>query len=750
MPSVIIGAGLVCEFTQLACFFTRFLLRSCEKNKVKLYENNMLLFWHESCSLAAVFRTFTEEFHMLKLSPLALAVFTALMPLAYAADKPITTASPAATPLDDVTVIATRTERSLNKVPASVSVVKQKDFAQQQANSVADVMKKLPNVDFGGGPRFEGQLPTIRGYQGPAITLLVDGARSNSPSAAALWSPLYLDPYYLKQAEVVRGLSSSLYGAGGNGGVMSFTTLNAKDLLEEGRKAGADAKAGYASGDNSHRYNARVYGQNEQADLLLGLGYRDFDEIRQGEDAGTMQLNSGHSNSGILKLGVEPNDRVRFELSGQTFQSQNRRANNPQIVSTTQTQLNHTQQDNLVLRASTKNKDGAKALDARIYQNKLRVVNDRNPSIPALAATDTKTDTTGGSIQNTSRLQEGKHTLTYGVDTYKDKLVSRSNGAVSTVNPDGTADVLGVFLQDEIALTDKWSVTPSIRHDKFDSSPATASALTPATKFSHTSPKLAVAYQATPNLNLYGNYGQAFRAPTVWELYQSTQNSNGTFPTNNLFNFKSNPSLKPQTDTTLEIGAKYKKENVFSGSDKLQLRAAVFKTNAKDMVNQATVGTYVRTPPFPGTGSIFQYQNVDQAKRDGIELEGNYERGALRLDVGASKLRVKDKVNGNNLFSPPDKLTTKVSYQLPKNTSVSWAATGVAAQDYDSTVLRRRSGYATHDVHVGWKPNRKVEVDFGVNNVFDKKYLSYQSSNAAASTAYEMGRNYMISVSGGF
>ena len=484
--------------------------------------------------------------------------------------------------------------------------------------------------------------------------------------------------------------------------------------------------------------------------LLLGLGYRDFDEIRQGEDAGTMQLNSGHSNSGLLKLGVEPSDRVRFELSGQTFQSQNRRANNPQIVSTTQTQLNHTQQDNLVLRATTKNKDGEKSLDAKIYQNKLRVVNDKNPAIPALQATDTQTDTTGGSIQNTSRLQDGKHTLTYGVDTYKDKLTSRSNGAASTVNPDGTSDVLGIFLQDEIALTDKWSVTPSIRHDKFDSSPATASALTPAAKFSHTSPKLAVAYQATPNLNLYGNYGQAFRAPTVWEMYQSTQKADSTFPTSNLFNFKANPSLKPQTDTTLEIGAKYKKENVFSSSDKLQLRAAAFKTNAKDMVNQTTVGTYTRTVPFSGTGSIFQYQNVDQAKRDGIELEGNYERGALRLDVGASKLRVKDKANGNNLFSPPDKLTTKVSYKLPKNTSVSWTATGVAAQDYDSTVLRRRDGYATHDVHVGWKPNRKVEVDFGVNNVFDKKYLSYQSSNAAASTAYEMGRNYMISVSGGF
>ncbi len=97
---------------------------------------------------------------MLKLSPLALAVFAALAPMtiAFAADTHSSPANNGSDTLDTVVVSATRTERSLNKVPASVSVVKQKDFTEQQAVTVAEVMKKLPNVDFGGGPRFEGQL----------------------------------------------------------------------------------------------------------------------------------------------------------------------------------------------------------------------------------------------------------------------------------------------------------------------------------------------------------------------------------------------------------------------------------------------------------------------------------------------------------------------------------------------------------------------------------------------------------------
>ncbi|WP_287602867.1 TonB-dependent hemoglobin/transferrin/lactoferrin family receptor [Thiothrix sp.] len=670
---------------------------------------------------------------MFKLSSLSLAVLSALAltpSVSFAVD------GSAVTPLEDVTVIATRTERSLNKVPASVSVVKQKDFAQQQANSVADVMKKLPNVDFGGGPRSDGQIPTIRGYQGTDITLLVDGARRSSPEATQLWSPLYLDPFYLKQAEVVRGPSSSLYGSGGNGGVMSFTTLNAKDLLEPDQKAGADAKAGYASGDNSHRYNAKVYGQGEQTDFLLGMGYRDFDSIERGDD-GVEQQNSGHTSSGLLKLGVEPSEKVRIELSGQTSQGKNYRPNNPQVVTATPQQT-HTSQDNTVLRVTTKNNKGEKALDAKVYNNKFHLLNDAAfyPPATTLASSEYTTDTTGLGVQNTSRLQDGKHTLTYGVDVYKDKFTTLRGGIANPVNPDGTSDTSGVFLQDEIELTSKLRITPSVRYDKFETKVSTGTAA--ATKFSHTSPKLAVAYQATPDLTVYGNYGQAYRAPTVWERYRQTV----TETPFDFSRFRSNLNLKPQTDTTFEVGAKYKKEQVFSSDDKVQLRAAAFKSDVKDLIDNKVIGTFLGTRP------IQQYQNVADAEREGIELEGSYERGAVRLDVGASRLRVKDKATGNNLFSPPDKLTTKVSYQLPKNTSVSWAATGAAAQDYDSTVLRRRSGYSTHDLHVGWKPNRKVEVDFGVNNVFDKKYQTYQSTQATA--AYEMGRNYMISVSGGF
>lgn len=659
------------------------------------------------------------------------------------------------TTLDPIVVSATRTSERLSQVPASVSVVTKDDFEEQQANTVSDVMKKLPNVDFGGGPRMTGQIPTIRGYQGPSITLLVDGARRNA--SAGLSTPLYLDPYFLDKAEVVRGSSSSLYGSGGNGGAMVFTTLAAKDLLTAGKNFGGDVKAGYSSGDRSHHYNARIFGKNKsgQFDALLAVGVQDFNDIRQAGGT-TLQLNSGHGNSTLVKLGLQASDKLRFELSQQNYQKQSLQPNNPQIVTAGQTQLNHINQDETVLKASTVDENGEKGLDARIYRSALKNQNDPNTAL-AQVNNSTKTDTTGVSIQNTTRIKSdslGLHRMTYGLDTYQDKLNSIRGAIPNTIIPDGKAKVSGVFLQDEITVG-ALRITPSVRYDQFTASATYVAS--PAASFSHVSPKLAVVWATTDQLSLYGSYGQAYRAPTVTEMYTNSLKAAGVAPTGNFFNFSPNPNLKPETDTTLEIGANFARGQLFSADDNLKVRATLFQSKAKDMINTGVVvGTFNRTGfgriLLGPVGSIFQAQNVSSATRKGLELEGGYNLNAWKVNANYSRLRVKDDTTGSSLFAPPDKLAAQVRYAVrATNMSVSWGTTAAAAQDYDSTLLRRRSGYTVHDLYMSWEPaNQKIRLDFGIGNLFDKKYLSYQTGNTLAATAYEMGRSYKASLSGSF
>lgn len=47
-------------------------------------------------------------------------------------------------------------------------------------------------------------------------------------------------------------------------------------------------------------------------------------------------------------------------------------------------------------------------------------------------------------------------------------------------------------------------------------------------------------------------------------------------------------------------------------------------------------------------------------------------------------------------------------------------------------------------------PKQDYRLDAGVYNLGNKQYAVYQSSNADAVNAYEMGRNYRISLSASF
>jgi len=152
-----------------------------------------------------------------------------------------------------------------------------------------------------------------------------------------------------------------------------------------------------------------------------------------------------------------------------------------------------------------------------------------------------------------------------------------------------------------------------------------------------------------------------------------------------------------------------------------------------------------------GLNCNYQFRNVPNARRSGGEIEAGYALERWRLNAGYSRVRVENAGNGDRLFSPPDKLALQIRRQLPaQDLAVLWTTTGVAAQDYDSTVLRRRAGYATHDLFVSWMPAAwKVKIDAGISNLFDKRYVAYQSANAYAYT-FQEGRSLKLALSADF
>ena len=163
-----------------------------------------------------------------------------------------------------ITVVATRTERSLDEVAATVSVKTAEDIDRELARDIADLVRFEPGVTVGGtGSRFGLTGFNIRGIGGNRVLTLIDGIRvpdefSFGPFLSARRD--FVDIDSLARAEIARGPISSLYGSDALGGVVALTSLSPRDRLGE-RPVGASFKGGYSSADDSLAGTVTAAGQ---------------------------------------------------------------------------------------------------------------------------------------------------------------------------------------------------------------------------------------------------------------------------------------------------------------------------------------------------------------------------------------------------------------------------------------------------------------------------------------------------------
>ncbi|QRF90593.1 TonB-dependent receptor [Alcaligenes faecalis] len=681
--------------------------------------------------------------HLPCLTPLAIALSCLCWTPPSFGSEQDRSASPVqeATTLGAITVTATRSPNQRFELPASVSTVDRQQLEQIQSTTVSTLLRTLPNVNYGGGPRAAAQSPAIRGLQGPRIILSVDGARRNNDGGVN--TPLLIDPDFIRQVDVVRGPVSAAYGSGGLGGVMAFETIGVNDILDAEQTMGGRVKAGYHSADKQFFTNLTAAVRSGPVDILASGTYRNYGDIHTGADGDHARYpNDGRLDSQLFKGGFEPNSLNRIEVSYQRFADKLIGPTNPggNLLFPFSQELRRKQEQYTASWAF--HDEQRRALDGKVslYQTEFKLEGDSRSS-PPQPHTSTLTRTRGASLQNSSRFETGQwaaHRLTYGVDFYRDTNRNTSAGQTNTVLPNGHMRSLGVFLQDEVSLFDNWTVIAALRHDNYKlSSPGQNTS-----SHQRLSPKITLKYQPWEVLGVYGSYGQAFRAPTVTEMFGNLDTPRA------LFNFRPNPELEPETSKTTEVGAMLSFDNVFGQQDQLRIKASYFSEDVKDMIDQQIVGRYTRQAPFSGTGLVFQRLNVAKGERHGTELEMSYTWDALTLGLGYSRLRAKNAHTGVNLYAPPDKLALAAHYKLTPNWSLMYLGQFVRAQDYDSTELRQRSGYATHDIGVSYEQSR-YRIDVGITNLFDKGYATYQQS-LADTFSYEQGRSFNVTLSARF
>ena len=128
--------------------------------------------------------------------------------------------------LPEVVVTATRTDQDVQKIPAAVQVITEKQIAAGGAVSVQEVLRQ--NTDIITGPHMPaGSELSLRGMNTNQTLVLVNGRRvANEESNSAENSHVLdrINVQNIARIEVVRGAASALYGTDALGGVINIIT----------------------------------------------------------------------------------------------------------------------------------------------------------------------------------------------------------------------------------------------------------------------------------------------------------------------------------------------------------------------------------------------------------------------------------------------------------------------------------------------------------------------------------------------
>ena len=455
-----------------------------------------------------------------------------------------------------VVVTATRSERSITDLPASVSVVAAERVEQTPARTIDDVLRRVPSVDLPLASTNE-QHPTdtivsMRGLSGIRALVLLDGIPLNDPFFGFVqWSEVPVET--VDRVEVVRGGGSALWGNYAMGGVINTITRpdNRTELVVESaggsrgtyRTDGHAAFAGTKYGVGIDAGNTHTNGYLEQAD-----SYRGPIDVPTSSTSDTVAL------SGDADLASNLNARGRVSHYNNAMNYLTHLQTNGEGTWRYTGPLNWKPRDRDALdlnlfhddeRFSTNNTgapDGADPSQVEYIQNIHRTL-----------ASDT-----GASLIWTRTYNGVLHSLAVGGDYHgirgsdAARIYDETNAYLRTDLGSGNEQFVGAFFQTDLRPLERLQVLFSLRYQNFysyngvDDTPGGLGDSVPTRTSNNVDPRLSVRYQLPRGFALRGAFYSAFRAPTLDNLYRSA-----SVPGYILY---SNASLSPETLKGGEFG----------------------------------------------------------------------------------------------------------------------------------------------------------------------------------------------------
>ncbi|HQV81130.1 MAG TPA: TonB-dependent receptor [Agitococcus sp.] len=555
------------------------------------------------------------------------------------------------TVLPTTVVTATRTTQAIDSTLASVQVISQAQLAQHPSQDLGEILRFTTGIDVARLGGFGGQTSIFtRGTESNHTLVLIDGVRINSATSSQA-NIQHLTLSDIERIEIVKGAMSSLYGSDAIGGVINIITKTAtKTETRASITGGTDS---LVSGGITQTIKQGDFGAFINANAIYTDGYAIIEKNprERGYKNQAAHLKTDYDlGFSKVSLSLRNNTGTTEYVDYGSFVSQDF--------------------ENQLL-SFVADGDISSTLNSKIRISQMSDNIDQNNSSAIAHTKQQQAD-----WQNTFAMSPSI-TLVGGI-TQTNTQAQYNNGFGTLYNEE--QDNLAFYVQQQ-SVFGQISTQLSLRHEDYDSFGT------------HQTGNIALGFAINSNNHLYANYGTAFKAPDL----------------NDLYGYGGNINLKPEESRSIEIGSKHTFGQV-------SFNSAFYQSDIDNLIN-------CPTDPITYTCSNI---NIDKAAIKGIELGIKWQHDGLFAGLNGSYNHAQDDVSKQDLLRRPRRsITLSTGYQQATwgiSSEILAKSHALDAPLFGSTTPRRLAGYAVANISGYVQIMPSTLLRFAVENITDKQY----------------------------
>jgi vitamin B12 transporter len=655
--------------------------RRDDENGVVVAGPALRKFHHSSKALARAGSCKPQESIMrghLSLLSLALVSFAVAAP-AFATDT-----------LEAVVVTATRTLQPAEKTGDSISVITDSDLEAQQIVSVADALQQTPGLEVvrNGGA---GQTTTvsIRGAESGQTLVLVDGVRINDPSTVddeAVLGDLLANN--IDRIEILRGPQSTLYGSDAIGGVVNI-------LTRRGDTPFAIRASAEGGSFDSYRVNAAANGTLSDVEYGAAANFTHSNGISAADSRNGNPETDGYTNLGLTaNVRAKLSDAISLDLRSYYTKSRDDFDDNFIFIPPSTFRVADSPvygMDDLLAGYAGLNV----SLFGGRFSNRFAVIgsdsNRRTFDSPFYLPQHEDFIARG----HAARLEyqgivdlDDDNQITFGAESQRITLDTGTPGFPATRGHDR---IDGAYAQAQSTVWRQLTLTGGIRFDHDQQFGG------------HTSLKLAAAWLLNGGTTvLRGNYGDGFKAPTLYELFSEFNNPNG---------------LAPETAHGWEAGV-----DQALLDKRVRLSVTYFDRRTRNLIE--FFDCFSGISPICAVRPFGYYYNVGRTEAHGLEMEAAAQlTDVLSLSANLTDMSAVDLSTGNDLARRPQILANLNATWTPApGTSLGAGLFYVGRRFDDANNAVPLASHAVANLFASHALNDHLELYGRIENLFAARY----------------------------